>query len=231
MEARDVMTTPAVTIAPDMPVDEIARLMVARGISGVPVVDAAGRAVGIVSEGDLVRHAKAGTGGKSSWWLAWFGDRNDLAQEYAKTHGRTADDVMTRKVVTATESTPLARIASLLERNRIKRVPIVRRGKVVGIVSRANLLRGLVAQKAPTRAVKVKDRDIRAFVLKQLDAAGIDAAYVNVVVADGNVELWGAVENETQRRALVLAAKNAKGVKRVADNTALLPISYRGGAV
>jgi CBS domain-containing protein len=231
MEARDVMTSPAITVAPETPIDEVARLMVGRGVSAVPVVDKTGKPVGIVSEGDLMRHVEAGTGRKRSWWLAWFGDRDDLAETYSKAHGRTAADVMTRKVVTATESAPLDRIATLLERHRIKRVPIVRRGKVVGVVSRANLLHGLVAQKAPARAGTVKDRDIRARVLTELVQAGIDPAYVNVVVANGSVELWGTVETDAQRRAGALAAQNVKGVKRVVNNVVLLPAWQRGGAV
>lgn len=231
MEARDVMTTPVVTVRPETPVNEVAALLLARRISAVPVVDAAGKAVGIVSEGDLVRHVGAHTGVRRSWWLAWFADRNDLAQEYAKAHGRTAADVMTRKVITATENAPLDRIATLLERNRIKRVPIVRRGKVIGVVSRANLLHGLVAQKPEARPMPVKDRDIRARILAELDQAGIDTAYINVVVAGGTVELWGAVESDTQRRAVALAAENAKGVKRVVNNVVLLPLAAHGGAI
>jgi CBS domain-containing protein len=231
MEARDVMTTPVVTVAPETPVQEVARLMVTRRISAVPVVDATGKPVGIVSEGDLVRHASANTGSKRSWWLAYFADRSELAAEYAKSHGRTAADVMTRKVVTATESTPLDRIATLLERHRIKRVPIVRRGKVVGVVSRANLLHGLVAQRPSGRPPSVRDRDIRTRILTELDQTGIDQAYVNVVVNNGNVELWGAVENDTQRRAAALAAQNTQGVKRVVNNVTLISLAHRAGAV
>ncbi|MCC6194917.1 MAG: CBS domain-containing protein [Burkholderiales bacterium] len=231
MEARDVMTTPVVTVSPDTPVHEIASLMVTRRISAVPVIDAAGKLAGIVSEGDLVRHVGAHTGSRHSWWLTWFAQRDDLAAEYTKSHGRTAADVMTRKVVTATESTPLDRIATLLERHRIKRVPVVRRGKVVGVVSRANLLHGLVAQRPAARPASVKDQDLRTRIAAELDRAGIDRAYVNVVVSNGSVELWGAVDNDTQRRAVALAAQNAKGVKRVVNNVAILPIALRGGAI
>jgi CBS domain-containing protein len=230
MEARDVMTAPVVTVQPDTPVSEIASLMLTRRISAVPVVDASGKPVGIVSEGDLVRHTGTQVGGKRSWWLTMFADRDEVAEQYAKSHGRTAADVMSRKVVTATEGTPLDRIATLLERHRIKRVPIVRRGKVVGIVSRANLLHGLVAQRPAAKPASVKDRDIRARILAELDKAGIDKAYINAVVSNGSVELWGAVESDTQRRATALAAQSVKGVKRVVNNVTLLSLAQRGGA-
>ena len=134
MEAKDVMTTPVISVGADTSIEETAGLMLERRISAVPVVDASGRLQGIVSEGDLMRHSKAGTGHNRSWWLSLFADRGQLAEDYTKTHGLTAGDVMTRTVVTATESTPLDKIATLLERHHIKRVPIVRRGKVVGIV-------------------------------------------------------------------------------------------------
>ena len=218
VEARDVMTTPVVTIGPDTAVDELARLMLDRRISAVPVVDESGCLQGIVSEGDLMRHSKGGVGRHHSWWLSFFADREQLANEYIKSHGLTAADVMTSNVVTAGESTPLEKIATLLERHRIKRVPILRRGKVVGIVSRANLLHGLVARKVPAAKTAVKDRDIRAQILTGIEEAGISKSYVNVVVSGGAVELWGMVEGEAQKHALRTAAKSTKGVKRVVDN-------------
>jgi CBS domain-containing protein len=227
MEAKDVMTTPVVSVGADTSIEETAGLMLERRISAVPVVDASGHLEGIVSEGDLMRHAKAGTGTSRSWWLSLFADREQLAKDYTKMYGLTAGDVMTRAVITATESTPLDKIATLLERHRIKRVPIVRRGKVVGIVSRANLLHGLVAQKDTARKPAVKDRDIRARIMSELDAAGVDHAYINVVVTNGVVELWGMVESETQKRALAVAAKSTKGVKRVANNVTLVSAAFR----
>lgn len=218
MEARDVMTVPVVTVAPDTSVAELARLLLERRISAVPVVDASGRLQGIVSEGDLMWHSQAGTGRHRSWWLSLFMGGDEIAKEYVKSHGRTAADVMTREVVTATEEMPLEKIATLLERHHIKRVPIVRRGKVVGIVSRANLLHGLVAQKAPVRETVAEDRDIRARILDDLDEAGVAKGYINVVVSDGEVDLWGLVDTESQKRALAIAARTAKGVKRVIDH-------------
>jgi CBS domain-containing protein len=227
MEARDVMTSSVITVAPDTPVAEIAALMLERRISAVPVVDATGRLQGIVSEGDLMRHARAGTGRSGSWWLALFADRDETAQDYVKSHGLTATDVMTSRVVTAAENAPIDRIASLLERHRIKRVPIVRRGKVVGIVSRANLLHGLVARTAPAPRSVIKDREIRARLLATLGEAGVARSFINVVVTSGTVELWGWVESEAQKRALAIAAKETAGVKRVVDNVNVMTPAIR----
>lgn len=222
MEARDVMTAPVVTVRPQTSVEEVARLMLERRISAVPVVDDKGRVQGIVSEADLIRRVESGTERHRSWWLDLLADRDGKAFDYAKSHGRTAGDVMTRRVVTVSERTPLEKIATLLERHRIKRVPVVRGGRVVGIVSRANLLHGLVAQKTVGGAAVATDRRIRAQLIKELEQAGVDKSQLNVVVAKGVVELWGFVETDAQKRALAIAARNVKGVKRVVDNAAVL---------
>lgn len=228
MEAKDVMTTPVITVAPTTSVEEVAKLMLERRISAMPVVDARGRMQGIVSEGDLMRRGETGTERHRSWWLATFAGGDELAIDYMKSHGRTAADVMTPKVVTVGERAPLERIATLLERHRIKRVPVVRNGKVVGIVSRANLLHGLVARKTAGGPPVATDRAIRTRVRKELERTGMDKSYVNVVVARGVVEFWGFVHTDAEKRALGIAAKSVKGVKRVVDNVSVTPMSIRG---
>src|SRR5215470_11611750 len=195
MDARDVMTTAVVTVRPQTSVEEVAKLLLDRRISAVPVVDDTERVLGIFSEGDLIRPGESGAGRSRSWWLALLASRDEKAFDYVKSHGRTAGDVMARKVVTVTERTPLAKIATLLERHRIKRVPVVRSGKIVGIVSRANLLHGLVAQKAAGSTASVNERGIRTRVIKAIEQAGVHRSWVNVIVpAKGVVELWGFVE-------------------------------------
>ena len=226
MEAKDVMTTPVVTVAPKTSVEEVAKLMLERRISAVPVVDAQSRVQGIVSEGDLMRHAETGAERHPSWWLALFGA--ELAIDYVKSHGRTAAEVMTPEVVTVGERTPLEKIATLLERHRIKRVPVVRNGKLVGIVSRANLLHGLVARKTAGGPPAATDRKIRSRIRKELERAGMDQSYVNVVVARGVVEFWGLVDSDAQKRALTIAATSVEGVKRVVDNVVVMPPMLRG---
>lgn len=222
MQAKDVMTTHVVTVGPDTSVEAVAKLLLERRISAVPVVDASGRLQGMVSEGDLMRRAELGTERQRSWWLTLFAGDDGRATDYVKAHGRTAADVMTPKVVTVGERMPLEKIATLLERHHIKRVPVVRNGKVVGIVSRANLLHGLVARKAPGRPPAASDRAIRTQVRKELERAGVDRPYVNVVVARGVVELWGFVDTDAQKRALRIAAASVKGVKQVVDNVTVM---------
>ncbi len=145
MRAKDVMTPSVVTVDPEASVQALATLLSERGISGAPVVDSSGRLIGIVSEGDLLHRAELGTERRDerrhSWWLEHYA--SGLARDYVKSHGRTVKDIMTRDVVTVAEETDLAQVATLLETNRIKRVPVMRDGKIVGIVSRANLVQGV----------------------------------------------------------------------------------------
>jgi CBS domain-containing protein len=219
MQAKDVMTTKIVTVRPDARVDHIAALLLERRISGVPVVDAEGRIVGIVTEGDLMRRPEMGTERHRGWWLRLFGDERERAAEYARAHGSRAEQVMTRNVITVTEETPLGEIARLLEEHRIKRVPVVRDGKLVGIVSRANLLHGLAALPAPAPPERlVDDRAIRDEVVRALDREGWTHGPLNVTVTNGVVELWGLVESEEQRLAIVVADENVPGVVAVRDN-------------
>jgi len=227
MIAKDVMTTAVVTVSAQTSVEDVARLLLKRRISAVPVVDAQGRVQGIVSEGDLIRRPESGTESHRSWWLDLLADRDGVALDYVKSHGRMAGDVMTREVITVGERTPLAKIATLLERHRIKRVPVLCAGKVVGIVSRANLLHGLVAQKTASGKAAASDREIRLRILNEFDKAGVDKLYVNIVVTNGEVEFWGCVESETQKRALRVAAENVKGVKRLVDNVVVIAPTLR----
>jgi CBS domain-containing protein len=147
VQAKDVMTAKVVSVTPDTPVEQIARLLLEQRISGVPVTDASGRILGIVTEGDLMRRPDLQTERRRPWWLRIVADERTRAEEYTKTHGSRAADVMTRNVVTVTEETTVGEIARLLERHHIKRVPVVREGKLVGIVSRANLIQGLAARR------------------------------------------------------------------------------------
>jgi CBS domain-containing protein len=220
----DVMTRDVITVGPNTSVGEIASLFLRRRISGVPVVDGIGKLLGIVSEGDLVRRVETGTEARYSWWLDLLTESSDRAAAYAKTRGKKAEDVMTAHVVTATETTPLRDIAGLMERNSIKRIPILREGKVVGIVSRANLIQGLAShadlEKPPSRS----DEAIREAVLRELNAQNWTSMLTkNIVVTDGIVHLWGLVRSEEERRAIKVAAENAPGVKGVRDHLSMEP--------
>ena len=221
MQAKDVMTTPVVTVEPEAVVRDIAKLLLRRRISAVPVVDADHHLLGIVSEGDLMRRPESGTLRHPSWWLRLLAMPEGTATEYSRSHARRARDVMTSRVVSVAEETPLEEIADLLERNSIKRVPVVRDGRLVGIVSRANLLHGLVAR-GSARAVPSSDREIRAAVTAQLRQAKIDW-HVNAVVSSGVLHLWGAVESDAQKHAAHVAAGEVPGVTEVQNHLSVLP--------
>ena len=226
MQARDVMTGTVVTVRPETPVREIARLLLEHRVSAVPVTDAAGTLLGIVSEGDLMRRAETGTERPSSWWLSLLSSPEDEALAFVKSHGGRAEDVMTRDLVTVADDTPLEEVAAVLERRRIKRVPVLHAGRLAGILSRADLLRGLVArQLAP--AATADDRTLKAAVEAKLRDAGVRPAFVSVLVTDGVVQLWGAVSSEAERRAAKVAAEEVPGVRGVRSEVGVLPRNIR----
>lgn len=229
MQAKDVMTANVVSVAPDATVSEIAQILLQRNISAVPVVDADGRLCGLVSEGDLIRRSELGTERKRSWWLDLLTGEGERAEDYVRAHGIHATDVMTTHVITVKETADLAEIATLLEEKRIKRVPVVRDGKIVGIVSRSNLLQGLIARGAPA-PVATGDEDIRKRIVGELDELSwLHPTQLNVIVADGCVEVWGYVETKAQKDALRVAVENVGGVKRVVNHVTVLP-HYLAGA-
>jgi len=200
MKAADVMVCAVISVRPNARVEEVARTLLANRISAVPVIDEEGELVGIVSEGDLMRRAEAGTDRSRSWWLEYLTGKQVLAAEYVKSHSHKVTDVMTRSVITATPETLLGEIAILLERNRIKRVPIVKNGKVVGIVSRANLLQALAGMPAKKAAASAGDSQIRDQVLSRLNAQLWRPSMLNVTVRDGTVDLWGFALRTMKRR-------------------------------
>lgn len=229
MKVKDIMTKTVISAKPDTGVREIARLLLKHRISAVPVIDARGQVVGMVSEGDLMRRPESQTERHASWWLDLIENPEDRARAYIKSHGLTARDVMTHKVITADENTPLEKIATLLERNHIKRVPVLRRGKLAGIASRANLLHGLVARGGKAaKATHPNMARIRDGVMAEFRSADLRTDFVNVVVADGIVHLWGLVESAAQRKALVLAAQRIAGVKKVENQLSIQPIRMYG---
>ncbi|WP_457091863.1 CBS domain-containing protein [Microvirga sp. P5_D2] len=218
LTAADVMTTTVVTVSPETPITEVARLLHERGISGVPVQEADGKVVGIVSEGDLIGHAGAIGEQRRSWWLRLLTGEDALARDYVKTHGRTVKDVMTPRVITVPETASLADIARLMERHGIKRVPVVRDDRLVGIVSRGNLLQALAATDI-SKDVNANDRAIRERLTAELKAQPWASTLTrNIVVEKGTVHLFGFVRSEEERRALRIAAENVPGVTTVEDH-------------
>ncbi|HEU01984.1 hypothetical protein LCGC14_0613510 [marine sediment metagenome] len=223
MRAADVMTSNVITVQQDTEVREIARVLLKHRISAVPVVDAGQRVLGIVSEGDLMQRAENDTDKRPSWWLEAVLSLQDRAEEYIKTHGRKAADVMTRHVVAVAEDTPLREIAKLLEKHHIKRVPVMREGRLIGIVSRANLLHGLAAKGADGPSSST-DQLIREQLLHALsDEAGLNTALINVIVVDGTVQIWGIVDSANEKTAAQVAAENIAGVKSIENHLGQVP--------
>ena len=220
MHARDVMTTAVVTAKPRTTLMEIIQLMLINHVGAIPVVDDAGKLVGLVSEGDIVRRTEIGTEHPRSWWLAAFGSAAVLADEFIKSHGVTAEEVMTRKVIIGHEDTALSEIAETLAGRRIKNVPILRDGRVIGMVSRANLLQAIAAQRRQaTAAPSREDGTIRQELMKLLRGQRwADLSHVNVMVKDSIVHLWGSVRSESQRDALSVAARSVPGVRDVVNH-------------
>lgn len=219
MLAREVMTANPIVVPASMPIEECARLLLEKRISAVPVVDAAGGVIGIVSEGDLIRRREAGTERRYSWWLELVSDPQTMARDFVKSGGHKVSDVMTRQVVSITEDTPLAAIASILEKRHIKRVPVVREGKLVGIVSRADLVRALLLGRPAPAPGAASDADIRDHFLARLDKEPWGPrSYVNIIVNNGQVELWGFAGSPDEARAIGLLAEDVPGVRGVVNN-------------
>jgi len=226
MRAMDIMTSEVITVEENATVQAAAELMAEHGISALPVVDKDTRVIGIVSEGDLLHRAETATEQRRSWWLEMMTSTNQLAGEYIKSHSAKVTDVMTRDVISVTDTTPVADIAVLLETHRIKRVPVLRDGRLAGIVSRANLVRAL-AMTINERAssTEADDENIRNKLLAELKAQKwAEVSPANVTVKDGVVHLWSSYLSEQEKRALVVAAENIPGVRRVEDHMRPVPV-------
>ena len=218
MKATDVMATKVITVRPDTPVATIAEVLLANRISAVPVVNDKDVLVGIVSEGDLIHRVEAGTERHRSWWLELLTGKEILAHEFVMSYGRKAADVMTRPVISVQPDTPLGDIAALLEKHRIKRVPVASNGKIVGIVSRANLIQALVKLNREKTEASVDDLTLHSNILEQLRSKPwVDPSKISILVNNGSVELWGIVDSETEKNAIRVAVEVTPGVRQVAN--------------
>ena len=199
MLAIDVMTPSVICAKPEMTVQEAAKCLVENRISGMPVVDANGVLAGILSEGDLLHRVETGTEKRRSRWLELFSSTRDLASTFVKEHGRMVADVMTTTVVTVDETTPVADIAELMETRRIKRVPVMRDGALVGIITRGNLIRALASTAAPAQDTpSADDREIADAIVAALSDKRWALSKGNVIVKDGVAHLWGVIESEAE---------------------------------
>jgi CBS domain-containing protein len=218
MKVSDVMTHTLVTTNPGASLEEAANLMVRTRVSGLPVVDATGAVVGMLTEGDLIRRIELGTAGQRPGWLASLLAPGRAARDYVRTHGRTVSEVMTSSVVSTSPDAPLAEVVALMEAQQVKRLPVLKEGQLIGIVSRSDLLRALSKFLAARHIVATSDTEIRKRVLAEIDKhSWAPRANINAMVENGVVELRGAVTDDQERVGLRVIAENTPGVRSVRD--------------
>ena len=218
MRAIDVMVRDVVTVRPDTDVAEAVKLLAEHDVSALPVVNVAGNLVGVLSEADLIHRAEIGTEKQRPWWLEAVTGASTLAEEFAKSHGKRVGEIMTDGAISVAEETPLSEIAAIFERKRIKRVPVVKDGKLVGIVSRSNLIQALASLVGRVDQQDKTDRQIRLNLLSRLkDQPWTGFGERNITVNNRIVHLWGLVGSEAERKALLALAESISGVSRVSD--------------
>ena len=231
MRAHQIMTTKVHTVRPDTSVGDIARLMTAERISGVPVVGEDGRVIGIVSETDLMHRAETGTERKRKWWIALFLDKDMRARDYVKSHGLEAGDIMSRYVISVADNAKLSEVADILDTNNLKRAPVLKAGKLVGIITRGDLVRALANADAnrttPAGDSATMQKTLLERIVKQ---TWVNPTYLNVLVGDQSVELWGFIGSEDQRKALLILVREVAGERRVDDHLAVGPRNISAAA-
>jgi len=218
MKAQDLMTRKVHAVKMSTPVAKVVDLMVSMGVSALPVIDRESQVLGIVTEGDLLRRVEIGTEKQRPWWSRLIDDPLDAARDYVKSQGSRARDVMTSPVISVAPATTAAEIVDLMEKWHIKRVPVVRAGKLVGIVSRRDLMRAVRNRAAPSAKDRAGDGVLRERLRKQLATVDwVDTSLVNFVVDKGKVEIFGVVPSAVQREAIRVMVETIKGVRSVKD--------------
>ena len=222
MKASEVMTRRVIAIEPDATIVQAIKLMVKHHFSGLPVVDRSGKLVGIITEGDFLHRREIGTELKhNAWFVAMFGPEQS-ARDYVHAHGLKVSDLMTPQPIAVDENTSLDQVVHLMERHRIKRLPVLRRGKMVGLITRANLLRALASVHRSASKTSVRDREIQkrivADIEKQEWTGGSD---IMVLVRNGIVDLCGTLDDPSQRDALKALVREKSGVRRLYDHLRL----------
>ena len=218
MRAHQIMTRSVVTVSPETTIVDAANLMLQRHVSGLPVVDTGGKLVGVVSEGDFIRRSEIGTGRKRGRWLRFILGPGKSASDFVHEHGRKVSEVMTSSPLTITEDTSLAEIVELMEKNHVKRLPVVRGENIVGIVSRANLLQAVASLAREVPDPTADDDHIRSRIIDALEKNDWCPFGLNVVVRDGIVHLSGVITEEHARQAAIVAAETVEGVRKVHDH-------------
>ena len=218
MRAHQVMTKSVVTVTPETTILEAANIMLQRHVSALPVLDPTGKLVGIVSEGDFIRRSEIGTQRKRSRWLKFLLGPGEAASDFVLEHGRKVSEVMTREPLTVTEDTTIEEIVTSMETNGVKRLPVMRGDKLVGIVSRANLLQAVASLAREIPDPTADDDHIRRRIIDVLEKNDWCPMGLGVVVRDGIVHLSGVITEERSRQAAIVGAENVAGVKKVHDH-------------
>ncbi len=217
MQVRDVMTRNVISVVIGETVLNAVNAMLQNRISGLPVIDAQGSLVGMVTEGDFLRRGEIGTQRRRPKWLEFLVGPGRLADEYVHASGRKVQEVMTSDPVTVSEDDSLETVVELMERRHIKRLPVLHDGKMVGIVSRANLMLALASLARDKETLATDDAAIRDRVLAAFEKQRW-APQVNVMVKNGVADLWGTILDERERQACIVAVENVAGVKQVHDH-------------
>lgn len=217
MRADQIMSPRVIAIDPEASIVEAANLMLKHHVSGLPVVNRDGELVGIVSEEDFVRRAEIGTQRRRNRWLELLISSGRSAAEFIREHGRKVKEVMTPNPITISEATPLDEIAQMMESGRIRRLPVLRGNRLVGMVTRSNLVQAVAQFAQDIPAPSADDDRIRHGITAIIENAKWSPSRLNVMVNDGVVTLYGLVTNQRSRQAAVVAAENMPGVRKVQD--------------
>ena len=222
MRVRDVMSTKVVSASPEMALVDAIMVMTKHHISGMPVLDDRGALIGMITEADCLRRGETSRKPRPSrWYDAFFGPQL-TARAYIRNYGRKVRHVMSQNAVTVGENATLDQVVELMEENRVKRLPVVRQGKVVGIVSRANLMRALASVIRDAPKLAPTDRELRSQIMSRIGQENWSAGTeIDVLARQGQIDLWGTIIDESQREALKVLVENTPGVASLADHTAL----------
>ena len=219
MQASEIMTRDVATVTPDASVHEAARRMTEKRVSGVPVVAADGHLVGMLTASDLLHRVETGTEKQRSWFAKLIANPDQMARQYTKSHGLKVHEVMSRHVVSVREDASLSEVAEVLDSNRLKRVPVVKEGAVVGIISRGDLVRALSQVSVGQAVEKSDDATLQRKIIEQIRSQQwLDSAFLNITVKDGVVETWGVIPSADQRRALQVLIEEFAGVTKIEDH-------------
>ncbi len=218
MRAHQIMTSQVITVGTDASIVDAVNTMLRYHISGLPVVDAAGRLVGIISEGDFIRRAEIGTERQRGRWLQHLVGASRTAADFVHAHGRKVGDIMTPDPLTITEDASLAEIAKIMESHNVKRLPVTRGDRLVGIVTRSDFLPTIASLAGNFPPSFVEDDRIRSEIIAEIGQAAWRPCKLKVSVSNGVVKLSGIVKDDNARRAAIIAAENVPGVRDVQDD-------------